>query len=110
MADRAAMLVSDARFNTPSPNPTHLSLSGKDRIASTDATGYVTPVFEGKEKQMDEGLSPKSCPLLQCPEADLVPVMDALEAKGFIPAELIESEVQWFYTALGIDGECPSWL
>lgn len=30
-------------------------------------------------------------------------VMDALEAKGFIPPELIETEVQWFYTALGID-------
>ncbi|KAF8424978.1 Glutamate/Leucine/Phenylalanine/Valine dehydrogenase-domain-containing protein [Tirmania nivea] len=84
MADRAALLVSDARFNTPSPNPTHLSLSGKGRIASTDATGYVTPVFEGKEKQMEE-------------------VMDALEAKGFIPPDLIETEVQWFYTALGID-------
>jgi len=36
--------------------------------------------------------------------------MDALEAKGFIPPELIESEVQWFYTALGIDGDCPSRL
>ncbi|KAF8428896.1 Glutamate/Leucine/Phenylalanine/Valine dehydrogenase-domain-containing protein [Terfezia claveryi] len=84
MADRAALLASDARFNTPSPNPTHLSLGGKGRIASTDATGYVTPVFEGKEKQMEE-------------------VMDALEAKGFIPPELIETEVQWFYTALGID-------
>lgn len=32
--------------------------------------------------------------------------MDALEAKGFIPPELVETEVQWFYTALGIDGGC----
>lgn len=32
-------------------------------------------------------------------------VMDDLEHKGFIPSELIESEVRWFYTALGIDGK-----
>lgn len=56
MSDRTISLASDARFNTPSPNPTHLSLGGKSRIASTDATGYVTPVFEGREKQMEEGL------------------------------------------------------
>ena len=35
----------------------------------------------------------------------LASVMDALEAKGFIPIDLIESEVTWFYTALGIDGK-----
>lgn len=29
--------------------------------------------------------------------------MDAVEAKGFIPPDLVETEVQWFYTALGID-------
>lgn len=84
MAGRAALLASDARFNTPSPTPTHLSLGGKIKIASTEVTGYVTPVFEGKEKQIEE-------------------VMDALETKGFIPQDLIEGEVLWFYDNLGID-------
>ncbi|KAF8455771.1 glutamate/leucine/phenylalanine/valine dehydrogenase [Kalaharituber pfeilii] len=84
MAHRAALLLSDERFNTPSPKPTHLSIGKSNCIASKDAAGYVTPVFEGKEKQMEE-------------------VMDALEAKGFIPSDLVESETQWFYSALGID-------
>lgn len=29
--------------------------------------------------------------------------MDKVEEKGFIPADLVESEVQWFYSDLGID-------
>ena len=58
MTDKATeILVSDARFNTPSPNPTHLSMAAKNsRIARTDATGYVTPVFKGKEHQMEKGI------------------------------------------------------
>ena len=31
------------------------------------------------------------------------PVMDQLEEKGFIPAEFVESETNWFYNGLGID-------
>lgn len=46
-----------ARFNTPSPQPTHLSIQGKQpqRVLKDDASGYVAPVFEGREKQMETG-------------------------------------------------------
>lgn len=46
-----------ARFNTPSPHPTHLSILGKQaqRVLKDDASGYVAPVFEGREKQMETG-------------------------------------------------------
>lgn len=41
----------------PSPQPTHLSVPGPahPRILHEHGTGYVAPVFEGKEKQMEEG-------------------------------------------------------
>jgi glutamate dehydrogenase len=75
-----------ARFNTPSPHPTHLSIQGKQaqRVLKDDASGYVAPVFEGREKQMET-------------------VMDLLEEKGFIPPEFVENETKWFYSSLGID-------
>ncbi|KAH8726513.1 Glutamate/Leucine/Phenylalanine/Valine dehydrogenase-domain-containing protein [Phaeosphaeriaceae sp. PMI808] len=60
----------------PSPNPTHLNISG---------SGHSTPESSPKkEKQMEE-------------------VMDGVEAKGFIPPELVEDETRWFYDQLGID-------
>ncbi|KAL7267904.1 NAD-dependent glutamate dehydrogenase [Rhizina undulata] len=81
--DSEALL--EARFKTPSPQPTHLSVPGHNpRVLKDDASGYVTPVFEGKEKQMEL-------------------VMDMLEEKGFIPPDFIESETKWFYSSLGID-------
>jgi glutamate dehydrogenase len=47
------------RFNTPSPQPTHLSVGWKhghgNRILKDDAPGYIAPAFEGKEKQMEVG-------------------------------------------------------
>ena len=30
-------------------------------------------------------------------------VMDAVEEKGFIPDDFVESETKWFYNELGID-------
>lgn len=47
----------------PSPQPTHLSVPGPahHRILQEQGTGYVAPVFEGKEKQMEEG-SLSTCP------------------------------------------------
>jgi glutamate dehydrogenase len=42
-------------------------------------SGYVAPKFEGKDKQMEE-------------------VLDGLEALGFIPPDLMESELHWFYS------------
>ena len=50
----------------------------------TSGSGYVAPTFEGKAQQMEA-------------------VMDGVEDKGFIPPELVESEVKWFYEELGID-------
>lgn len=67
----------------PSPKPTtHLSVPSGTSTPS--GSGYVAPVFEGKEKQMEA-------------------VMDGVEDKGFLPPELVESEVKWFYNELGID-------
>lgn len=71
----------------PSPQPTHLSVPGsvqKSHVLQETGSGYVAPKFEGKAQQMEE-------------------VMDAVEEKGFIPADLVESETKWFYNELGID-------
>ena len=70
----------------PSPQPTHLSVPGtvQRHVLHESGSGYVAPKFEGKEQQMEE-------------------VMDAVEEKGFIPADLVESETKWFYNELGID-------
>ncbi|KAF2487053.1 Glutamate/Leucine/Phenylalanine/Valine dehydrogenase-domain-containing protein [Neohortaea acidophila] len=71
----------------PSPQPTHLGVSGDSHVShvlSESGPGYVAPTFEGKEQQMER-------------------VMDAVEEKGFIPADLVETEVKWFYNELGID-------
>lgn len=75
----------------PSPHATHLSIPGSGnstpRIIPQEGaggSGYVAPVFEGKEKQMEA-------------------VMDGIEEKGFMPPELVEAETRWFYDQLGID-------
>ena len=72
----------------PSPQPTHLSVPGgiapRPHVLQETGSGYVAPKFEGKAKQMEE-------------------VMDSVEDKGFIPADLVENEVKWFYNELGID-------
>ncbi|KAF7185776.1 NAD-specific glutamate dehydrogenase [Pseudocercospora fuligena] len=70
----------------PSPQPTHLSVLGAipHRVLHEKGSGYVAPKFEGKEQQMEE-------------------VMDVVEEKGFIPADLVETETKWFYNELGID-------
>jgi glutamate dehydrogenase len=68
--------------------PTHLSVPGSGsstpRIIPQEGGGYVAPTFEGKEQQMES-------------------VMDGVEEKGFVPADLVEFEVKWFYNELGID-------
>ncbi|KAL8675294.1 MAG: hypothetical protein Q9168_000323 [Polycauliona sp. 1 TL-2023] len=70
----------------PSPQPTHLGVPGpgQHRLVQEQGSGYVAPVFDGKEHQMDQ-------------------VMDRIEEKGFIPSEFVESETNWFYNELGID-------
>ena len=40
----------------PSPQPTHLGIpGGTHRVLSEEGPGYVSAVFEGKEKQMEAG-------------------------------------------------------
>ncbi|KAJ4992945.1 NAD-specific glutamate dehydrogenase [Stagonosporopsis vannaccii] len=74
----------------PSPKPTHLSVpsgSGSSTprvIPQEPSAGYVAATFEGKDQQMEA-------------------VMDSVEEKGFLPPELVEPEVKWFYQELGID-------
>lgn len=75
----------------PSPLPTHLNVPGSGHATprvlpqeGSGGSGYVAPKFEGKDKQMEA-------------------VMDAVEDKGFIPPDFVESETTWFYNELGID-------
>ncbi|RPA83364.1 NAD-specific glutamate dehydrogenase [Ascobolus immersus RN42] len=68
-------------------NPTHIGLPEKNahfKVLKESTSGYVAPVFAGKEQQMEQ-------------------VMDLLETKEFIPTDFIETETNWFYTSLGID-------
>jgi glutamate dehydrogenase len=61
------------------------TLTDADGIHRVDnAPGYSTPVFKDKAAQRAQ-------------------VLDLLEAKGFVPPELVAPEVDWFYGALGID-------
>lgn len=43
----------------PSPQPTHLCVPGpsQHRVLHEEGSGYVAPKFEGKELQMDQGIS-----------------------------------------------------
>lgn len=43
----------------PSPQPTHLSVPGPSphRVLHEEGSGYVAPKFDGKELQMDQGIS-----------------------------------------------------
>lgn len=47
----------------PSPQPTHLGVPGSGhssphRILSEEDPGYIAAKFEGKQKQMEQGMSP----------------------------------------------------
>ncbi|KAL2866374.1 glutamate dehydrogenase (NAD(+)) [Aspergillus lucknowensis] len=77
--------VAGSSVRLPSPQPTHLAIPGSPhRVLSEEDPGYIAAKFEGKEHQMEQ-------------------VMDQLEKKGFIPAEFIVGETEWFYNQLGID-------
>lgn len=72
---------------TPSPQPTHLSVPGRqpdDHVLHETGPGYVAPKFEGRAKQMED-------------------VMAELDAAEFIPEDFVKPETEWFYNALGID-------
>lgn len=80
----------------PSPQPSHISYSmlngngkngngnGHHRVLRSSTVGYIAPEFKGKLQQMAE-------------------VQQILAKAGWIPADLVEKQVSWFYTELGID-------
>lgn len=49
-----------AAMRQPSPQPTHLGIPGGSphRILSEEDPGYVAAKFEGKQKQMEQGVYP----------------------------------------------------
>ena len=71
---RNALLSGHASPGTPTPED--------HKIANT--VGYTDTVFHGKAVQAAK-------------------VQEVLEEKGFIPRDVISSEVAWFYENLGID-------
>ncbi|WFD36784.1 glutamate dehydrogenase [Malassezia cuniculi] len=71
---REALLSGQATPGTPTPED--------HKIA--DTAGYTDTVFDGKAVQAAK-------------------VQEILEEKGFIPRDIISSEVAWFYESLGID-------
>ncbi|CZT14249.1 probable glutamate/leucine/phenylalanine/valine dehydrogenases [Ramularia collo-cygni] len=79
-------ITTPERNGQPSPQPTHLGVPGgiPHRILQEKGSGYIAPEFQGKAQQMEQ-------------------VMDAVEARGFIPVDLVDAETKWFYNELGID-------
>lgn len=49
-------LVNRTPGRQPSPQPTHLGLPGH-RVLPEEGTGYIASKFEGKQKQMEEGMT-----------------------------------------------------
>jgi glutamate dehydrogenase len=67
--------------------------------------GYHTPVFKGKDQQrlkvQTDLLAKVSCSLSL--SFSLTPLNALSLFQGFIPGELVQNEVNWFYNHLGID-------
>ncbi|KAF2271271.1 NAD-specific glutamate dehydrogenase-like protein [Westerdykella ornata] len=85
--------ISHEPLQRPSPLPTHLSVTSTSsghsspRVLPAEGlggSGYVAPTFEGKEKQMES-------------------VIESVLEKAFIPEDVVQGEVEWFYDQLGID-------
>ncbi|KAL2760901.1 hypothetical protein ACRALDRAFT_2039440 [Sodiomyces alcalophilus JCM 7366] len=79
----------------PSPQPTHFSVPITSqangighgvghRVLRSATVGYVAPEFLGKLEQMQQ-------------------VRDILTEGGWIPTNLVDEQVTWFYEKLGID-------
>lgn len=69
---------------TPSPAGSDSSLAGMHGATLSNAPGYTTPVFKGKDAQRKR-------------------VEQLVAQGGFVPLQLVSSEVNWFYDHLGID-------
>jgi glutamate dehydrogenase len=73
----------------PSPQPTHFSLLNRQngqghRVLRSATVGYVAPEFKGKTEQMKQ-------------------VHQIIKSAGWIPENLIDEQIKWFYEDLGID-------
>ncbi|KAF7921140.1 uncharacterized protein EAE98_008566 [Botrytis deweyae] len=74
----------------PSPQPTHFNIPHRNgngnghRVLRSATVGYVAPEFAGRTEQM-------------------VKVREQIKAMKWIPAELIDAQLEWFYNELGID-------
>jgi hypothetical protein len=71
--------LKDGHLAAPNDQMSMLSLGGSVyKTAPRGESGYTTTVFEGKHDQM-------------------IKVCAHIKEKGFIPVELINNEVAWFY-------------
>lgn len=66
------------------PTPTGSSGASTPLHKIANVPGYATPPFKGKDEQY-------------------IKVHQSVLQTGFIPAELVKGEVNWFYKSLGID-------
>ncbi|EDN90602.1 hypothetical protein SS1G_00002 [Sclerotinia sclerotiorum 1980 UF-70] len=74
----------------PSPQPTHFNVPHRNgngnghRVLRSATVGYVAPEFKGRTEQMSK-------------------VREQIKAMKWIPEELIDAQLEWFYNELGID-------
>ncbi|KAA8573164.1 hypothetical protein EYC84_003675 [Monilinia fructicola] len=74
----------------PSPQPTHFNIAHRNgngnghRVLRSATVGYVAPEFKGRTEQMSK-------------------VREQIKAMKWIPGELIDTQLEWFYNELGID-------
>ncbi|KAL3425596.1 NAD-specific glutamate dehydrogenase [Phlyctema vagabunda] len=76
----------------PSPQPTHFSVplskansnGNGHRVLRSATVGYIAPEFKGRKAQMDS-------------------VREKLSEGAWIPENLIDIQIRWFYDDLGID-------
>ncbi|KAK8066570.1 NAD-specific glutamate dehydrogenase [Apiospora hydei] len=73
---------------TPSPQPTHFSVPQTNgnghRVLRSATVGYIAPEFKGKAEQKQS-------------------VKEILFKEAWIPERLVDAQIEWFYSSLGID-------
>ncbi|KAK8036685.1 NAD-specific glutamate dehydrogenase [Apiospora rasikravindrae] len=73
---------------TPSPQPTHFSVPQTNgnghRVLRSATVGYIAPEFKGKAEQKQQ-------------------VKEILFKEAWIPERLVDAQIEWFYSSLGID-------
>ncbi|KAI1000684.1 NAD-specific glutamate dehydrogenase [Podosphaera aphanis] len=74
--------TTDSSDQKPSPRPAHVGLAKK--VLRSATVGYAAPEFKGKLVQRDE-------------------VKKQIQQSGLIPEAFLDSQIAWFYEAVGID-------